>query len=116
MGEGIRIVQFTDDIAIYITNKDRVQNKAVLEQALNTLNDRLCTLELKLEPKKTVLVEFSKFEGYNKSLEINIEGIGVKNEREAKFLGIWLDNNLKFHKQIGQRKNKQCELYNDVFK
>lgn len=30
----------------------------------------------------------------------------VKNEKEAKFLGIWLDNRLNYHKQVREVKSK----------
>ncbi|KMQ91022.1 rna-directed dna polymerase from mobile element jockey-like protein [Lasius niger] len=60
-------VQFADDIAIYVTSNNRMQNKYKLEKAVRSLGKNLRQLGLKLEPKKTVLVEFLRYGGWDKN-------------------------------------------------
>lgn len=106
LDEGIKTIQFADDIAVYTVNRDRNLNKEKLEQAVNTIGERLSRIGLSLEPKKTVLVEYSKYGKWDRSVAIEINGTTVNNEREAKFLGIWLDNRLNFHKQVREVKGR----------
>lgn len=59
-----------------------------------------------MEPKKTVLVEFSRHGGWDRNLNITINDTRIMNVKEVKFLGIWLDNKLTFHKQIQEMRGK----------
>lgn len=85
---GVNSVQFADDIAIYTTNIDRNLNVDRLEEAVDTLANRLSELGLDLEPKKTVLVEFNKSGYRDKNISINIKNVRIENSYGAKFLGI----------------------------
>lgn len=59
----IQKVEFADDITIYISSDNRLSNKQNIEIAVNIIRNNLIELGLELEPKKTVLVEFSKHGG-----------------------------------------------------
>lgn len=102
----VKVVQFADDIAIYVAGANRNENKSKLAKAVNTIANRLRNIGLELEPKKTVLVEYNKFGLYDKNMCIRIGGISVQNSREAKFLGIWMDNKLNFDKQVQVTRGK----------
>ena len=47
-----------------------------------------------------MLVEFNKHGVVDKTMYIKVNGTKVTNCREAKFLGIILDNRLNFHRQV----------------
>lgn len=85
---GIKTVQFADDIAIYTTDVNRRLNRCKIERAVNIVGKRLKSIRLDLEPKKTVLVEFSKNGYTDKNMHIRINDTVVGNSAEAKFLGI----------------------------
>lgn len=51
-------------------------------------------------------MEFTKQGICDKTVKIEINNTTVTNEKEAKFLGIWLDNKLNFHKQVSTVKSK----------
>lgn len=77
-----------------------------LEEAVNTIANKLSKLGLDLEPKKTVLVEFNKSGFRDKNISINIKNVRIENSYGAKFLGIWLDNRLTFRQQINEIRGK----------
>lgn len=98
--EDIKITKFADDIAVYVSSPNRAANKTKIEVAINTINNNLEEIGLELSAKKTVLVEYNKYGIQDKELSIKVKDVVVKNEKEAKFLGIWIDNGLKYRKQI----------------
>lgn len=80
---------------------------------MNILGERIEALGLELQPKKTILVEFSKYGVWDRSINIRIRDTIITNKREAKFLGVWMDNKLDFHKQVQEirgRVNKSNAL------
>ncbi|XP_024879113.1 uncharacterized protein LOC112459308 isoform X2 [Temnothorax curvispinosus] len=86
--EGVEAVEFADDIGLYVSGISRRRNRELLERAVNVIAERLMLIGLALEPKKTVLVEFSRSGYVDRNLFINIQGTRVYNSGEAKFLGI----------------------------
>lgn len=104
--DAIQKVEFADDIAIFTTSENRIRNKQYIEEAVNIIRNNLIEIRLELEPKKTVLVEFSKQGGYDKNLYINVEDTKIYNQKGTKFLGIWLDNKLNFHRQVQEVRGK----------
>ncbi|XP_024889477.1 uncharacterized protein LOC112465908 [Temnothorax curvispinosus] len=75
--EGVEAVEFADDIGLYVSG-----------------------------PNRELLVEFCKSGYLDKNLSIRIGDCDVCNSGEAKFLGIWLDNSLKFHRQVQEVRGK----------
>lgn len=61
IGDDIQTVQFADDIAIYTTSRNIRNNKAKIENAIKKIAENLEGLGLELSPKKTVIVEYSKY-------------------------------------------------------
>ncbi|XP_077277527.1 uncharacterized protein LOC143905805 isoform X2 [Temnothorax americanus] len=104
--EGVEAVEFADDIGLYVSGISRRKNRDLLERAVNVIAERLKRIGLDLEPKKTVLVEFSRSGYVDRNLFINIQGTKVYNRGEAKFLGIWLDGGLTFHRQTQEIRGK----------
>lgn len=50
----VRVLQFADDIAVYVCGGDRRHNRDLLEQAVNQIAVNLEKLGLDLEPRKTI--------------------------------------------------------------
>ncbi|XP_077256531.1 uncharacterized protein LOC143894261 isoform X1 [Temnothorax americanus] len=68
--------------------------------------ERLRNMGLDLEPKKTVLVEFSRSGFIDKQMSIRIGDCDISNCGAAKFLGIWMDNRLRFDRQVQELRGK----------
>ncbi|XP_077257687.1 uncharacterized protein LOC143894890 [Temnothorax americanus] len=98
--EGVQSCEFADDIGLYVCGPNRQRNREILQLAVNLVADRLRRIGLDLEPQKTVIVEFNKYGLYNENQGMVIQGCEVFYSRESKFLGIWIDNGLKFSHQI----------------
>ena len=54
------ILQFTDDIAVFIKCKKINRNKKILENSIKKIKDNLKELGLELSPAKTELIHFNK--------------------------------------------------------
>ncbi|XP_071580283.1 uncharacterized protein [Temnothorax nylanderi] len=104
--EGVEAAEFADDIGLYVRGPNRERNQLLLQRAVNIIAQRLRRLGLDLEPRKTVLVEFNRSGYVNKDLYISIGDCDVYNCGEAKFLGIWLDNALRFDHQVQAVRSK----------
>ncbi|XP_029159682.1 uncharacterized protein LOC114931710 isoform X1 [Nylanderia fulva] len=108
----VQIVQFADDIAVYVQSSNRFGNKINLEVAVNRIAKNLEILKLDLAPHKTNLVEFSKKGFCDKRLSINVKKTRIFNNQGARFLGIWLDNKLDFDKQVSDIRGKVSRANN----
>ncbi|XP_039314694.1 uncharacterized protein LOC113003343 [Solenopsis invicta] len=97
---GTQVVQFADDIAIYVQHTSRLNNRLNLETAVNRMASNLELLNLSLSPQKTNLVEFSKSGYLDRQLYITVKNTKIFNNQGARFLGIWLDNRIDFNKHI----------------
>ncbi|RLU23901.1 hypothetical protein DMN91_004109 [Ooceraea biroi] len=75
---------------------DRHRNRERLERAVVCIAEKLNDIGLSLELRKTALVEFNKSEAVNRDMFLRIKNQCVENERGAKFLGVWFDNQIKF--------------------
>lgn len=53
------ILQYTDDIVIYCTQKDPKKGKNLIEEAINRIYKNLSNLGLDLEPSKTNIIVFN---------------------------------------------------------
>ncbi|XP_071582049.1 uncharacterized protein [Temnothorax nylanderi] len=104
--EGVEAVEFADDIGLYVRGPNRERNRRLLQQAVNILAVRLRNLGLDLEPKKTVLVEFSRSGYIDCHMKIRVGDCDIVNCGAAKFLGVWLDNKLKFDRQVQEIRGK----------
>lgn len=113
--ESVRIVQFVDDIAVYTMGQDRRGNKNSIYEALGIIDNNLSEIGLHLEPKKTSVIEFSRSGFVDCNMNINYNGKKIRNTAETRFLGIILDNQLKFEKHISYIRGKM-EKANQVVK
>lgn len=77
--EDIKILQFADDISVYIIGSNKEDNRIKLEVAVNMIAKNLNKIGLSLKPNKTKLVEFSKSGFCDKKQYIKIKGTRVPN-------------------------------------
>lgn len=73
LNKEINIVQFANDIAIYIGGGNRQRNRKLLEMAVKSVADKLEDLGLALQHYKTELMEVSKHGNIDRNMFINIK-------------------------------------------
>ena len=94
-----KIAFYADDIAIWTTHKQHSTTLNTLQTALDTVQDKLRTLNLHLSAQKTQCITFGRQETNNyKPLSVNGQDIAFCNT--AKFLGITFDRQLTFKHHI----------------
>ena len=88
-------ILFADDTTLYKTHRNLTYLKWCLEDDLNTLSDWFAANKLTLNLDKTVCILFQK-NNQNKEMELKIKGLTIPNQKETKFLGMWLDQSLNW--------------------
>ena len=103
----LKTVLFADDSNLLIRGKDLSVLKNVLNTELQIVNDYFKANKLKLNAKKTKLVCFRKKSRHiiYDDLQVFLDGVNLKFEEEAVFLGITIDSNLTW--------DKHCKLVAD---
>ena len=103
----LKTVLFADDSNLLIKGKDLSVLKNELNTELEAVSDYFKANKLKLNAKKTKLVCFrKKSQNINyDNLQIVLDGVNLKFEEEAAFLGITIDSNLSW--------DKHCKLVAD---
>lgn len=87
---------FADDALVYIAGTNVNEIKMKLEQDLNEINKWLKINKLKLNTSKTKLMMMNREENIN----ISIDGEVIESVDEIKYLGVIIDNKLKFKSHI----------------
>lgn len=100
--EGVEVLQFADDIIIFSRGTNLAAEKDKIIKSMRSIRSRLDSKDLDLQMEKTELIVFS--DKSKKKIQpmdtYVIDGITKKVEEQVKFLGIWLDSELNFRKQI----------------
>ena len=92
-------IQFADDTTLYISHKNQNYMKFCLVTDLEAIEDWFRANKLTLNLDKTVLMYFGL--GRNKPLcGIEVGNIKLKVATSTKFLGIWIDNKLKWREHV----------------
>ncbi|CAK9798609.1 Retrovirus-related Pol polyprotein from type-1 retrotransposable element R1 (Fragment) [Anthophora plagiata] len=100
LGSGLpahtQIAQYADDIAISVSrgNLDLARNET--ERVVSTIQHNLHLLGLELSAPKTEILTFNKTVIHPNTISFKIGDQSVKNQKQARFLGIQLDNKLRF--------------------
>ena len=92
-------ILFADDTTLYKTHRNLTYLKWCLEDDLNTLSDWFAANKLTLNLDKTVCILFQK-NNQNKEMELKIKDLTIPNQKETKFLGMWLDQSLNWQCHI----------------
>ena len=92
-------IQFADDTTLYISHRNRNYIKFCLSADLEAIQDWFRANKLTLNLDKTVLLYFGK--GMSKQLDdIEIGNYKLKAATSTKFLGLWIDNKLKWREHV----------------
>lgn len=94
-----KIRLFADDTLIYIAESDINVAMAKINNELKSVNSWLCANQLKLNIEKTKCMAISIHGSYN-HIEIKIGNETIECVKTIKYLGIMIDNNLKFKNNI----------------
>lgn len=104
-------LQYADDTSIFVVNKDPYVAISSLEANIEKTLQYFQQHKLKVNPDKTQFLVLSK-----KSLNKKIDGLTLKVGSktielscDVKFLGIWLDRNLTFAKQVNSTLQKMAQ-------
>lgn len=112
----VKILQYADDIAIYIIGK-KTKREAVnlIKNNIDTIDKNLNRIALEVEPSKTNLIWFDRDIYGEKQLKCNIKGEEIKSKEQVKFLGITFDRELNFEEHVKGVKERMGRVLN-VFK
>ena len=92
-------ILFADDTTLYKTHRNLVYLKWCLEEDLCTLSDWFASNKLTLNLGKTVCILFQQ-NNSKKDIELRINDMVIHNQKETKFLGMWLDQSLNWHSHV----------------
>lgn len=106
INHGTSILQYADDIAIYLTDKDIPRACERLSQEIVRIKEWLTQRGLDLAPEKTQFVIFTRKKVSEGDFSLNIEDHRISNTATAKFLGMTLDQKLDWKAHISTLKAK----------
>lgn len=101
-----KVLQYADDIAMYISGKKVKELANKLEKALVQINNNLLKIGLKLQPDKTQMVDYNKKGVIDRKVTMKFHNCEIRCQDSAKSLGIEIDSELKFKKQVEKVKKK----------
>ena len=97
------LILFADDTTLFNSHKSGNYLHFMLDHNLSVLNDWFKANRLSLNPAKSVVMYFNQD---TTNLDIIIDGIVVPKVTTHKFLGTWIDDNLKWDTQVTHVVNK----------
>ena len=95
---GIRTLQYADDIVIYRRISKEEEDKTKFQRTINSTIAWLKTHNLEVNLKKSHYIIFNNRRGKNQLFSIEIIGTKIMMETHTKFLGVILDEHLKWDK------------------
>lgn len=95
----IKILQYADDIVLYITGKKLEEIKVKLEEASSSFIDICGTLKLVPSTEKTQLICYTRHR-ITEPIQISFNGEYITNVNCIKYLGIWFDSKLSWNMEI----------------
>ncbi|KAF6210306.1 hypothetical protein GE061_013410 [Apolygus lucorum] len=100
--EGVKLLQYADDLCIYTTSRDPSTCRELLDEALLGVNDHLGSLGLRIAPHKSILCPFSRRRHSPFTEEVEIGGMLIPVARAVKFLGIHLTSKLDWSRHVNE--------------
>ncbi|XP_014221265.1 uncharacterized protein LOC106648701 [Trichogramma pretiosum] len=100
------MLQFADDVAIYVPGSDIQHSLSLLETTSKKLSDHLKSKGLIIAPEKCQLIIFNKTCRKLKLRSLNIDGKTIFPSDTVTFLGITLDKRLTWQSHINQKISK----------
>lgn len=113
--DGIQIIMYADDIIIYISGLDVEQSSRLLKIAFELIESYLAELNLEISVKKTQFTIFSRIKEVKKSrYTMTLGEQTLVASKTLKYLGITLDQGLRWHDQINENFCKAKRALNVV--
>ena len=97
----MQCIQFADDAMLYLGHLNPERLKRMVEDDLDVLQDWFRANKLTLNVEKSVCLIFN--DTNCKKLALSEKTITI--QKETKFLGVWLDKDLKWDRQITETIN-----------
>lgn len=91
-----QLAQFADDTAIYISNHNKKFLTNQLQEDIETMSSYFRTRRININPAKSIAVFFQNSKKHNQPDPISVEGRIILWGKEAKYLGITLDETFTF--------------------
>lgn len=92
----VTVLQFADDIVMYVKFQSTQECKRSLQTALNTMKENFLSLGLELSPRKTTLVHFNNKKIQPGDIKIKLNGHEITSSETVRFLGLISDFKLSF--------------------
>lgn len=113
---GVRVLQFADDVCLYISDRDTQATLDVLEQVTISSVDWFRKLGLSVAPEKSQLWVFHRTPIRNNvPRAINVKGMCIAEYNGVRFLGLTLQSNLKWNRHFEEVINR-CDKAINVIK
>ena len=94
-----RSLLFADDTTIYKSHRNLKYLTWCIEDDMKRITTWFRINKLTLNLEKTVCILFQK-QGQEKEISIQVGEMTIRNTKETKFLGLWIDENLRWNTHI----------------
>lgn len=109
------IVMFADDTNILFEEREQIHLEQRLDSAMNRLDIWMKNNRLVINTTKTTYMMFNKVKSKSINLEIKNK-YSINSTNTIKFLGVWIDNNLKFQYHINKIIGKLKRIISIIYK
>lgn len=110
---GVKILQFADDLLLYSINQNIDIAKANINKALSQLYSYYHSkLKLEISPEKSSVLIISKNVNSHSKVKITYNNVEIPVAKQHKFLGIIIDDKLKFDQHIKHISSKALNSIN----
>ena len=110
----MQCIQFTDNTTLYLGHPNLTVLKRMIEYSLDVIQDWFRANKLTLNVEKSVCLIFNENIRKNIDMNLTMSGQIISIQSEMKFLGVWLDKDLKWDRQVTEIINRikltQCLL------
>ena len=109
----MRIVAYADDLAVLVSGKRENEIIDKMEYAIVQISEKLKEMKLELATQKTEVIIL---EGRRKmkNIEINVKQNIIKSVPATKYLGVWLDKDLKMTTHIKKISERAATIQNSL--
>lgn len=94
LAENTKILQYADDIVVFLTFKNIAEARCKIQLTLNKINIFLKSRRLNISPDKSEIMVFDKHRGNIQLCMISIESNEIPRVNAVRFLGFYLDKHL----------------------
>jgi ribonuclease HI len=102
---GYEVIGFADDLVIIVRGKDDSLLSDRIQSALNYATNWCRNSNLNINPKKTVVVPFTRRHKHSLRRPV-VDGVAIEFSAETKYLGVILDRKLLWNSQIVRIKER----------